>query len=81
MTVTEASIPDKMFAIADLKNHTSEKSCWIVVHGKVYDVTDFLEEHPGGYDIILTVTGVIAHLLVISLSTLTTRGYIIKPSL
>ncbi|GAX76504.1 hypothetical protein CEUSTIGMA_g3949.t1 [Chlamydomonas eustigma] len=57
MTLAGVDIPDKVFGVADLKNHTSEKSCWIVVHGKVYDVTEFLEEHPGGYDIILTVTG------------------------
>ena len=25
---------------------------WIVIHGKVYDVTDFIEEHPGGAEII-----------------------------
>lgn len=25
--------------------------------GKVYDVTSFLEEHPGGYDVILTSSG------------------------
>jgi hypothetical protein len=25
--------------------------------GKVYDVTAFLEEHPGGYDVILTSSG------------------------
>ncbi|PNW71559.1 hypothetical protein CHLRE_16g659350v5 [Chlamydomonas reinhardtii] len=47
----------KTYGVADLKQHTTEKSCWLVVHGKVYDVTEFLEEHPGGYDIILTSTG------------------------
>ncbi|PNH05652.1 Cytochrome b5 [Tetrabaena socialis] len=47
----------KVFSLADLKAHQTDKSCWLVVHGKVYDVTDFLEEHPGGYDIIITSTG------------------------
>ncbi len=23
--------------------HASRESCWIIVHGKVYDVTDFLD--------------------------------------
>lgn len=46
-----------VYSVADIKAHTSDKSCWLVVHGKVYDVTDFLEEHPGGYDIILSSTG------------------------
>lgn len=47
----------KIYSLEEVKEHTTAKSCWIIVHGKVYDVTDFLEEHPGGYDIILQVTG------------------------
>lgn len=43
--------------LEELKQHTTDKSCWLAVHGKVYDVTEFLEEHPGGYDIILSSTG------------------------
>ncbi|KAI0741103.1 glyoxylate dehydrogenase [Earliella scabrosa] len=37
--------------------HASRDSCWIIVHGKVYDVTDFLDEHPGGAKIILKYAG------------------------
>lgn len=47
----------KSYKLEDLKQHSDEKSCWIAINGKVYDVTTFLEEHPGGYDIILTSTG------------------------
>ncbi|GLI63197.1 hypothetical protein VaNZ11_006096 [Volvox africanus] len=47
----------KVYSLSDVKAHTSDKSCWLVVHGKVYDVTEFLEEHPGGFDIILSSTG------------------------
>jgi hypothetical protein len=47
----------KTFSLDDARKHTSDKDCWLIVHGKVYDVTDFLEEHPGGYDIILTSAG------------------------
>jgi hypothetical protein len=32
-----------------------------VIHGKVYNVTDFLEEHPGGYDIVVSSAGVRPH--------------------
>ena len=49
--------PDKVYSLEDIKQHSSDKDCWIVVHGKVYDVTAFLEEHPGGYDIIVSTTG------------------------
>ncbi|KAJ7068640.1 FMN-dependent dehydrogenase-domain-containing protein [Mycena amicta] len=37
--------------------HNSRQSCWIIVHGKVYDVTEFLDEHPGGSKIILKYAG------------------------
>ncbi len=49
--------PDKVYSLEDIKKHSSDKDCWILVHGKVYDVTAFLEEHPGGYDIIVSTTG------------------------
>ncbi|KAJ7793586.1 FMN-dependent dehydrogenase-domain-containing protein [Mycena olivaceomarginata] len=37
--------------------HNSRESCWIIVHGKAYDVTEFLDEHPGGSKIILKYAG------------------------
>ncbi|TFK74627.1 glyoxylate dehydrogenase [Pluteus cervinus] len=37
--------------------HNSRDSCWIIVHNKVYDVTQFLDEHPGGSKIILKYAG------------------------
>ncbi|WWD03261.1 hypothetical protein V865_001312 [Kwoniella europaea PYCC6329] len=39
------------------KHNSRENGVWIVVHGKVYDVTDFLDEHPGGAEIILRYAG------------------------
>jgi cytochrome b involved in lipid metabolism len=34
----------------DLRDHCCEKSAWIAIRGKVYDVTSFIERHPGGKD-------------------------------
>ncbi|KAI0669650.1 glyoxylate dehydrogenase [Trametes maxima] len=42
---------------SEVAAHASRESCWIIVHGKVYDVTDFLDEHPGGSKIILKYAG------------------------
>jgi cytochrome b involved in lipid metabolism len=53
----QVTMADKTFTLDECKKHVSDKDCWLVVHGKVYNVTDFLEEHPGGYDIILTSAG------------------------
>ncbi|KAF7321809.1 Cytochrome b2, mitochondrial [Mycena kentingensis (nom. inval.)] len=40
-----------------IEQHNSRESCWIIVHNKVYDITDFLDEHPGGSKIILRYAG------------------------
>ncbi|KAI0059917.1 glyoxylate dehydrogenase [Artomyces pyxidatus] len=40
-----------------VQQHNNRSSCWIIVHGKVYDVTEFLDEHPGGSKIILKYAG------------------------
>ncbi|KAG1815245.1 uncharacterized protein BJ212DRAFT_266635 [Suillus subaureus] len=41
----------------DVANHKSAKSCWITCRGKVYDVTGFVPDHPGGDDLILAHAG------------------------
>ena len=37
--------------------HNKEDDCWVIVHGKVYDVTKYLEDHPGGPEIITDLAG------------------------
>ncbi|KAF7546573.1 hypothetical protein G7Z17_g8341 [Cylindrodendrum hubeiense] len=41
----------------EVAEHNNAKSCWVIVHGKAYDVTEFLPEHPGGQKIILRYAG------------------------
>mmetsp|Transcript_14041 Transcript_14041/g.34307 ORF Transcript_14041/g.34307 Transcript_14041/m.34307 type:complete len:869 (+) Transcript_14041:220-2826(+) len=38
----------RVITMAEVEQHAAEDDCWIVVDGKVYDATPFLEEHPGG---------------------------------
>jgi cytochrome b involved in lipid metabolism len=37
----------------ELAQHKDAKSIWLAIHDKVYDVTKFLEEHPGGEEVLL----------------------------
>jgi L-lactate dehydrogenase (cytochrome) len=41
----------------EVSTHNNEDSCWVIIHGKAYDVTEFLPEHPGGSKIILKYAG------------------------
>ncbi|KAF5741263.1 cytochrome b5-like [Tripterygium wilfordii] len=47
----------KVFTLAEVAEHNTSKDCWLVVDGKVYDVTKFLEDHPGGDEVLLSATG------------------------
>eukprot|EP01120_Amphizonella_sp_Union-15-10_P006508 TRINITY_DN2106_c0_g11_i1.p1 TRINITY_DN2106_c0_g11~~TRINITY_DN2106_c0_g11_i1.p1 ORF type:complete len:137 (+),score=32.15 TRINITY_DN2106_c0_g11_i1:125-535(+) len=37
--------------------HNTKRDCWVIRENLVYNVTDFLEEHPGGEDVILEYAG------------------------
>jgi len=41
----------------EVRRHASNEDCWIIVHSKVYDVSNFHSEHPGGAAIILKYAG------------------------
>ena len=31
----------------EVAEHNSREDCWVIIHGRAYDVTEFLPEHPG----------------------------------
>ncbi|KAI8099484.1 uncharacterized protein BX664DRAFT_321352 [Halteromyces radiatus] len=47
----------KRYTFNEVANHTSTKSCWVIYDKKVYDVTEFMMDHPGGDDLILDYAG------------------------
>lgn len=44
--------------MAQVASHNSETDCWSVVDGKVYDLTKFVNQHPGGKKEIAEICGV-----------------------
>ena len=44
-------------SIDELKIHNKANDCWIAVHGRVFDVTKFLADHPGGGEVISSLAG------------------------
>ncbi|CAG8972400.1 hypothetical protein HYALB_00007154 [Hymenoscyphus albidus] len=47
----------KVFDAAELARHNRPDSCYVCLYGDVWDVTDFLPQHPGGSSIILKLAG------------------------
>ncbi len=36
------------YAILEISKHKTPESCWLLINGKVYDVTEYVKAHPGG---------------------------------
>jgi len=51
----------KVYRLSEVEQHNitkgENKSVWTVIHDKVYDITQFLDEHPGGEEILLENSG------------------------
>ncbi|RHZ62478.1 uncharacterized protein CDV56_108811 [Aspergillus thermomutatus] len=45
------------FTLEDVAAHKGRSDLWIVVHGKVYDVSKYVQDHPGGPDVLIDVAG------------------------
>lgn len=47
----------RVISLEEVRKHKSQESCWVIVHGIVYDLSDFLDKHPGGATSILQYAG------------------------
>ncbi|XP_049867592.1 uncharacterized protein LOC126367857 [Pectinophora gossypiella] len=48
---------DRVITLAEVGLHDSMNDCWVVIYDRVYDITNFFNEHPGGADIMLEYAG------------------------
>jgi len=46
-----------LFTYAEVATHNTRNDCWVIIHDKVFDLSAFLDEHPGGSGIILKYAG------------------------
>lgn len=53
---------EKVFRLTEVEKHNiskgENKSIWTVIHDKVYDITNFMDEHPGGEEILIENAGI-----------------------
>lgn len=38
----------KLFSKEEIAKHNKEKDLWLIINGKVYDLSKFAKIHPGG---------------------------------
>jgi L-lactate dehydrogenase (cytochrome) len=43
-----AQPPDRQISGEELSKHATKDDCWIAISGIVYDVSRFIDRHPGG---------------------------------
>ena len=41
------------FTLEEVHRHRSKDSLWVAHQGRVYDVTGFVDRHPGGWDVMV----------------------------
>merc|ERR1711871_875696 len=59
--IEDSSIEDQIITMEEIQEHNSRKDCWMVINGRVYDLTKSIEGdrggHPGGAEILLAMGG------------------------
>ncbi|XP_034385190.1 cytochrome b5 isoform X2 [Cyclopterus lumpus] len=45
------------YTLEEIRVHSMSSDSWLIIHDKVYDITSFLEEHPGGEEVLLEQAG------------------------
>ncbi|OCK81649.1 cytochrome b5 [Lepidopterella palustris CBS 459.81] len=47
----------KEYTYSDVSEHATKKNLFVVIHEKVYNASTFIDEHPGGEEVLLDVAG------------------------
>ncbi len=45
---TEPVIKSLTLNMSEIKKHNTKSDCWMLINGKVYDITSYFGKHPGG---------------------------------
>lgn len=53
---TERALVDR-YTLSEVETHADAASCWTVVRDGIYDLTTWIDQHPGGADKILALCG------------------------
>ncbi|CAF9918362.1 MAG: hypothetical protein GOMPHAMPRED_001500 [Gomphillus americanus] len=48
---------EKELTYAEVAEHKTKKDLYVVVHDKIYNASSFIDEHPGGEEVLMDVAG------------------------
>ncbi|KAG8342570.1 Cytochrome b5 like Heme Steroid binding domain [Trypanosoma vivax] len=48
---------DRILSLGEVRKHVTEDDLWLVINGRVYDVSTYVDQHPGGVDTLIGVAG------------------------
>ncbi|NXG40648.1 CYB5 protein, partial [Psilopogon haemacephalus] len=49
---SDQSWKGRYYRLEEVQKHNNSQSTWIILHHRIYDVTKFLDEHPGGEEVL-----------------------------
>lgn len=52
-----AAAATKSYTMAQVQKHRQASDCWTVINGSVYNLTKWVNRHPGGRDVIVRLCG------------------------
>ncbi|KAJ1978709.1 fatty acid alpha-hydroxylase [Dimargaris verticillata] len=55
--MVQAPTTDRQWSSAEVARHNRADSLWVSYRGKVFDLTEFAQDHPGGLDLLLDYAG------------------------
>ena len=53
----------KTYRLSEIAKHNSQNDLWLTINNKVYNITEYLNDHPGGGDVLIDVAGTDAFVL------------------
>lgn len=57
-TTSQQSTGGKTYTMADVQSASTPEKCWSAINGQVYDLTAWINKHPGGDKNILKICGI-----------------------
>ncbi|KAF1801018.1 cytochrome b5-like heme/steroid binding domain-containing protein [Mucor lusitanicus] len=55
--MTTATETSTVYSLDDVSKHNTKDDLWMTIHNKVYNITEFVVEHPGGEEVLLDEAG------------------------